>query len=405
MIRLIEARNYKCFGFISQPMGDFHVLIGANASGKSTFLDIIKFCGDIVSHGVEKAVSDRCKFFEELTFGVKGGDIEFALEFELPEENEFRKTNNFNFLRYEIILRGTSDSSFPNIDHERAFVFNKDTFSGLTKNNEPVTGKDYKILFRKIYDSPIVQIDEIYEETSNGTRNSFYFGLKESILSNIPRDKQKFPTSNWLNSFLKEGVQKMIINSETIRNSSHKDPGIRFKPDGSNLPWLLESLRKDERQFSMWLAHIQTELPDIKDITTSEMEDIRHRFLRVEYSNGLKVNSWLLSDGTLRLIALTLSAYINDLPGIFLFEEPEIGIHPQAIESMVMSLSSFYTSQVLIATHSTVILSIVKPEQILCFSKTEEGMVDVIKGSDHPRLKEWKGSPNLSILFGGGVLS
>ena len=33
MIRLIEALNYRCLRHIRQELGDFHVLVGPNASG------------------------------------------------------------------------------------------------------------------------------------------------------------------------------------------------------------------------------------------------------------------------------------------------------------------------------------------------------------------------------------
>jgi len=48
----------------------------------------------------------------------------------------------------------------------------------------------------------------------------------------------------------------------------------------------------------------------------------------VEFENGLSAPSWVVSDGTLRLLALTLLAYAPDVHGIYLIEEPENGIHP-----------------------------------------------------------------------------
>ncbi len=72
-----------------------------------------------------------------------------------------------------------------------------------------------------------------------------------------------------------------------------------------------------------------------------------------EYAGGLRVPSWLVSDGTLRLTALTLPAYLADLKGIYLIEEPENGIHPGAdCFTAFQSLSSMYEAQILLATHS-----------------------------------------------------
>jgi hypothetical protein len=66
----------------------------------------------------------------------------------------------------------------------------------------------------------------------------------------------------------------------------------------------------------------------------------------------------MASDGALRLLALTLPAYLNDFQGVYLVEEPENGIHPRAVETLFQSLSSVYDAQMLLATHSPVILGI-----------------------------------------------
>ncbi len=137
---------------------------------------------------------------------------------------------------------------------------------------------------------------------------------------------------------------------------------------------------------------------------TIERPDDRHRYLEIEYDGGLVVPSWVASDGTLRLLALTLPAYLRDFSGVYLIEEPENGIHPRAVETMFQSLSSVYDAQVLLATHSPVILSIAEANEVLCFAKTLEGATDIVPGSEHPALKEWRGETNLGVLFAGGVL-
>jgi len=113
----------------------------------------------------------------------------------------------------------------------------------------------------------------------------------------------------------------------------------------------------------------------------------------------------MASDGTLRLLALTLPAYIPELSGVYLIEEPENGIHPRAAETVFQSLSSVYDTQILLATHSPVILSMVDPEQVLCFAKTSDGATDIVSGKDHPNLRNWKGETSLGVLFAAGVLS
>lgn len=112
----------------------------------------------------------------------------------------------------------------------------------------------------------------------------------------------------------------------------------------------------------------------------------------------------MASDGTLRLLALTLPAYLPGFTGVYLIEELENGIHPRAVERMFQSLSSVYSAQILLATHSPVILSVAEQGQVLCFAKTDNGAVDIVLGTKHPALRDWKGETNLGALFAGGVL-
>ncbi|MGB9871822.1 MAG: AAA family ATPase, partial [Anaerolineae bacterium] len=105
-----------------------------------------------------------------------------------------------------------------------------------------------------------------------------------------------------------------------------------------------------------------------------------------------------------RLLALTLLAYLPAENVIYLIEEPENGIHPRAIEGVFQSLSSVYEGQVMLATHSALLVGLAKPEQILCFARTERQATDIVRGDEHPALREWRGEVNLSELYAAGVL-
>src|SRR4051794_25831764 len=85
MITLIEALDYRSLRHVRQPVRPFHVLIGPNASGKTTFLDVISFLGRLVSEGVEAAVRERTENFIDLLWARTGHRFELAIEASLPE--------------------------------------------------------------------------------------------------------------------------------------------------------------------------------------------------------------------------------------------------------------------------------------------------------------------------------
>lgn len=152
------------------------------------------------------------------------------------------------------------------------------------------------------------------------------------------------------------------------------------------------------------MEHLRSGIPELENVTTVERQEDRHRYLVVEYRNGIRIPSWVVSDGTLRVLALTLLAYMEPLQGVFLVEEPENGIHPRAIETVLRSLSSVYTCQVLCASHSPIVLGLAKPRDILCFAKDREGATDLVRGDEHPRLRAYTGAADMGTLFAAGVL-
>lgn len=269
----------------------------------------------------------------------------------------------------------------------------------------PKGRKDSLTVINKVYGGNDNYYSEVYSETGKGWAPAFKLGHRKSSLGNLPEDEYKFPVTTWLKSLLTEGVQKFVLNSMLIRKASPPGQVRGFKPDGSNLPWVIHRLsEKSPERFKDWVAHLQTALPDLVNIKTVERTYDKHRYLVVCYRGGLEIPSWMVSDGTLRLLALTIPAYLIDFKGVYLIEEPENGIHPRAVETMFQSLTSVYDAQILLATHSPVILSLADADRILCFAKTTEGASDIVLGSEHPVLKEWRGETSLGVLFAGGVL-
>lgn len=422
MITLIETKNFRSLKYIHQPMDKFHVLIGANASGKTTFLDIISFLSDILNKGIDFAIRERTSNFNDLTFSSRGGDIEIAIEADLPQ-SIIQKLGNksLNIIRYELRFGLDTKTKEHAIKEERAILIDKDSIISYQNSPQrtlfPVLAVEPKSIVKRKYRPTTYKTsitkklggndnfyDETYKSSGKGWMPSFKLGIKRSALGNLPADATKFPASTWLKDFLIEGVQLFILDSLNIRRASPPGQTKKFKADGSNLPWVIEELKKDESKFNKWISHIKTALPDVQNIITIEREDDKHRYLQIEYDNNIKVPSWLVSDGTLRLLALTLPAYLPDFLGVYLIEEPENGIHPKAIETVYQSLSSVYNSQILIASHSPVILSMVNPGDVLCFAKTKEGVTDAVNGENHPLIKNWQGNINISELFASGIL-
>jgi len=378
IITQIEAQNFRCLRQIRQPLGAFHILVGPNASGKTTFLDVFALLGRLVSSGLETTISERSHNLSDLFWGKYGTQFDLAIEALIP------KSQDFDRIRYEATI------GIDSINHENSILHEEVHLIGQ-HSKRLVIHKEAKG-------------DYFYPEVSP-QKIQFKLGSHRSALGNLPEDESQFPVTVWFKKLLTTGIQQLSLNSQLMRQPSPPGQQHVFKPDGSNLPWMIDWLYQQHfENYQDWISHLQTALDDIEEIHTIVRPEDRHRYLVIRYRGGLEVPSWMISDGTLRLLALTLPAYLPNLSGIYLIEEPENGIHPRAVETVYQSLSSVYDAQVLLASHSPVILSMAEVDEILCFAKTNEGATAIMKGSTHPALKHWKGETNLGVLFAGGVL-
>ncbi|MXZ42403.1 MAG: ATP-binding protein [Caldilineaceae bacterium SB0666_bin_21] len=418
MITLVEALNYRCLRYVQRPMKPFHVLVGPNASGKTTFLDVIAFLSDLVSDGLDAALSERSPVPEALLFAGKGDRFELAVEARIPNElRDLTSSPNLDTVRYEIAIgfdefRRGFEIKDEGLLLKKAKVIEKHQHSIFPMHPVPldtlqtqIDVSDVNIVVDKIKDGKDKFLSENYGKSDDIRGYLFELGPQRSTLGNLPADPSRFPVAIWFRDYLSAGVQRFVLNSSEIKRPSPPTRVAGFLPDGSNLPWVVARMREeDPKRYSMWIAHLKTALDDLKDITTVERPEDRHCYMVYEYVSGLKVPSWLVSDGSLRLTALTLPAYLSGLQGIYLIEEPENGVHPKAVVAVYDSLSSVYESQVLLATHSPVVLNAVDIDDVLCFAKDDDGATDIVLGSEHPKLQNWQGMTDLGTLLASGVL-
>ncbi len=402
MITRIEVRNFRCLKVIKQSLEPFQILIGPNASGKTTFLDTIAFLRALTEGGAQEALASHIGSYGDLTWRGNGEPISIAIDLRIPEfhvKKLRRHSQAHNTVRYKVEF-GQNAGGVMGVGILRetlSLEYRKQ--SGETQSS---TAKPYKVISRQP-GGRVHYFSEFMGAHKGST--SYYLRWDLSALQQMVEDEHLFPVAVWLKRLLSQGVQPMMLNSLKLRQASPPSQSSGFNLDGSNLPWVIERLKQTApERFDRWVAHLRTALPDLKTVRTTERPEDRHRYLVLSYDNGFEPPSWLVSDGTLRLLALTLPAYLPDQQGIYLIEEPENGIHPRALETIYESLSSVYDAQVLVASHSPVLLSIAEPKQLLCFSKTPEGATQIVSGDHHPALKKWRGEIGLGMFFAAGVL-
>ena len=391
MFRRIEASQYRCLRSVGQSINSFEILIGSNASGKSTFLDVIAFLGTLVSEGLEAAVERRTANFHDLVWGREGDYFELAVEAWIPEDRrvEVPFHGRVDTIRYEVGIRLDTATEKLHIAMEKATIYCSE--AGLRRRRQ--SGVE------------VISRSEVFQFISEKKLQRYEWQPHRNYsgLGSLPMEAE-FPAAAWLKQRLRDGINPVALDVKELRKPSPPAKTDVKEISGSYLARSVAQLKsRDSDQFQAWLAHVRTVLPDVKDIRTVLREEDQHRYIMIDYQNGASVPSWVVSDGTLRLLALTLLAYVSDSSRVYLIEEPENGVHPTALQAIYESLSSIYEGQVLIASHSPVLLGMATPEQLLCFMKTPDG-AKIVRGSEHPGLREWRGEVSLGMLAASGIL-
>ena len=424
MIRRIQALNYRCLRYVDLSLDRFHVLVGPNASGKSTLFDVVAFLGDVIREDVGTAIESRTENFQDLIWNRPTRDMgfELAVEFDVPDKIKERlpRGKGYRVFRYEIAIR-ESDGGWT-IDSERGLLMPRADGSCAVASSQASLFPDpptppSTILTgggrpgrRTVLSKSPEGTDRFNIETSDDSGKGWVmriaFGPKRSALRNLPESPDNFPMASYVKTLLGRGIHFMFLDSKKMRRPSPPQSNReRLSSDGRNLHRLIHGLKNEDAEvYREWLEHVQTVLEDLDDIRVVEQEYNRSVYLILVYETGLEVPSWMVSDGTLRFLAMTLIPYLSKDGQVYLLEEPENGIHPLALDAVYASLSSAYESQVLMTTHSPAFLSLASPEHILCFAKSDEGATDVVRGNDHPMIRECQDGSDNGLLFAKGVI-
>jgi hypothetical protein len=363
----------------------------------------------------------RAHTLTELIYRGQGDSLTFAVEARLPADlmntlaarsTAARMGRTPTHLRYELRLDLFNDEL--GVAEEYLFLFPET--GRLPESGVPLQGapggsgrmhsKDWQAVIRRRLGDATTFLPET---TTRAPRiPALHVPADQVALGAVPADRQLFPVALWFEGLLRDGAVFLDPEWADLRRAAPPGDPPRLLPSARNTPWLaLDLQERDPARFELWVDHVRTALPQVAGITAVEREEDHHAYLRVAYSGGYEVTSSGLSDGTLRILTLTLLPYLptSALPLLLVTEEPENGIHPRAIDTVVQSLSAIQGTQVWVSTHSPIVLADTALDDVLAARLDGDGAVSVVPGSRHPRLRDWKGTIDLGTLFAAGVLA
>jgi predicted ATPase len=205
------------------------------------------------------------------------------------------------------------------------------------------------------------------------------------------------------------------LNPSSMRADAHSENDPVLKSDGSNLAAVLHAmLSGPDRQAILELEKKLCEaIPTLKGISTPiSAGPGRHCIdftLNVSSKPPITIPSMQASDGAMLLLAFLVLVYGN-APDILLIEEPENGLHPSRLKMVIEILRKISTGelgnkarQVILTTHSPLLLNFVKPEEVRIFNRDESGATQITPMNKVPnidRLQKDYAPGELLYLFG-----
>lgn len=363
MIQRFAVTNFKNLARVPQQEGQMlefaplNVLIGPNGCGKSSLLQAIDFLRAFFHSSVEVYLRDR------------GWDYH-----DLPNLRQTRKV-----LRWEVIasLDAGADGIGAGEYHYRVTLQPKkhlgigEEFLRWRAPNNPEwqnllvrKGRRYELLDRR--SGQIAAFEAI--------------GLPASVMTQLdhPSDAERFPEMLHFRRWVERFRSYLIWDPKVLR---HPDRGKHDElgPSGEHLASLIGYLNDNQpKQFQHLVRRIRQLFPTVTDISVAG-RGWGWRTIRLHEGNGREVvfNSQQMSDGVLRLLAITIMLYLHHVPSVLTLEEPENGVHPQLIRQVVQILREITQRkppnrcQIFFTTHSPYVLDEFydHPEQVYCMDR------------------------------------
>lgn len=416
MITLVQARNYRNLRDVRVSLREFQLLVGKNASGKSTLMDVIAFMSDFVSVGLEKTVEMRSPDPTALVYGHCGERFELALEAALPSAVS-ETADGLDTIRYQIVVGIGGRASECRVRAESLVLTTSADYRSQRQKTPPVA--DSKATGTALVAEGTCAARTVAEVTnagrasftpesvagSAGAGRAVTLERGVSALAALPADREHFPAATWFKEYLLGEIHRIAFDVRVLARPNPPTSAKGFVPDGSNVASVVARFRKESPdRFHDWVDQLGLDARDLVDISVEVRPEDGHSYLIFEHQGGVKVPAWLVSSGLLHLAAYTLPTYLAYPSGTYLYERPERNVYAGTMQLIHDALLSLWDSQALVATQSTSLMAFYKPKDLVCFARDDDGEVDIVWGPDHRYLKNWSGRIDVGSIVASGIL-
>jgi len=362
MLRRIVLSGFKSIKSMDLELRPLNVLIGANGAGKSNLISFFKLLNEMMAGRLQLHIGTTGRAQSLLHFGPK---VTRQIEARL----EFNSSDGVN--TYELILAHAAGDTLVFADERLAMY--------VSGSDRPTRSAQYSAAYNE---------SRIHEERDTKLTIGM---MLHHLLNNcrVYHFHDTTPTAR-VRQFCYSGDNKTLL------------------PDAGNLAAFLLRLREENGAavYRRIVDTVRLIAPFFDDFVLDPSGTSRDLMLNWRsVGSDQTFGPHQLSDGTLRAMCLVtlLLQPENELPGLIIVDEPELGLHPYAL-NLIAALfkKASHHAQVLVSTQSSAFLDNFEPEDIIVANRV--GQESRFERPDAEKLAAWLDDYSLGEVWEKNVI-
>lgn len=396
-IKTIAISNFKSFENLEIELGKLNILIGANASGKSNFVEIFRFLRDTANHGLDNAISMQggVKYLRNINIAssrdlslrvVYDPNLRFARRrekrfigvgiYEVVYEFAIRfakKGAGFRIVKDQTTLR----CEFVELEREKGKTHEKENLGSGKCVLANVGGK----LEHEFSVPDGVPIEE-------GDISVLPFLGKERLRGRALLLETPFFTPFPPFAKFFDDISIYDFDPKLSKIAAAITGKTELEEDGSNLAIVLKNIIAAKETKRKFYNLVKDLLPFVDALNVDKFAE-RSLLLKMRetYSPEIYLPAFLMSDGTINMTALIIALYFEEKP-LMIIEEPERNVHPYVISRVVdMLKEASEEKQIIVTTHNPEIVKYADLEDLLLVSRDKEGFSTISRPAEKEEVK------------------
>jgi predicted ATPase len=366
MLTAVELKHFKNIGDQRVELGPLNVLVGRNGTGKSNFIDALRFLQSCFDLGLEVALGPGSGLTEIKQWSAPPeAPVAIALEGQTEDQR----------WRYEIELSERNER--PTILRER--------FSAGAAPDGPL---------------------EVLIDAQEGTLRKRIEGLDPDLADNLllPLLSRQEPFAGAFGTIREMEFYAIPQARLGVVSASHGSS--RLDASGMNMARTLRVIQQNEpERFAELLSCISRIAENVDRIQVRKAGEQLLIEAHHPAPSPLWKNAFYESDGTLRALGLLAARFQVPEPSLIAFEEPELNLHPGAMGLLADVFSeAALTTQIILTTHSPDLIARFPVESLLVVEALDgEARIGPVEESQRQIIEEQLFSAGDLLRLRGGL--